>query len=195
MPRVREQGIRSERLEFFSDAVLAVAITLMVLRITPPNAVPGQGEAATFWDQVVPQIIFYLITFWVIVELWRRHHDIFSSMPKYATPRQFGLNMCFLAAICLLPFGLEYYSSNPPTVFATAVYAVLIALPTLCIALLAQDVTGIPSRHGYVMCGIFLLAIPLAPLLGSWALLVWAIDLPLRKVSTKWFGPSAHGGG
>lgn len=185
-----DRRIRSERLEFFSDAVLAVAITLMVLRITPPGTVPGQSAPATFWDEVVPQIIFYLITFWVIVELWRRHHDIFGAMPKLATSRQFTLNMAFLAAICLLPFGLEYYTSSDPTMFATAVYAVLIAIPTLTLALLAQDVTGQPSRHGYVMCVIFLLAIPLSPILGSWALLVWAIDIPLRAVSPKWFGNS-----
>ena len=190
MPGVstRERPVRRDRLEFFSDAVLAVAITLMVLRISPPGPERGEGAARVFWNVVGPQIIFYLITFAVIVQLWRRHHDVFDRMPERVPTRQVVLNMAFLACVCLLPFGLEYYAAGDPTMFATAVYAVLIALCTLFIALLGQEVSGTPSWHGYVMCVVFLLAIPLAPLFGSWALLIWLIDIPLAKVWPRVFG-------
>ena len=174
--------ISTQRLEFFSDAVLAVAITLMVLRISPPVQGPGQSEWEAFNDQTIPAIIYFLITFAVIVELWRHHHDIFERMPERATPRQMAFNLAFLATVCLIPFGLEYYTNSPLTMFSTAVYAVLLALPTLCLGLLGWDVTDEVPWGAIRISIIFLLAVPLTPLLGSWALIVWIIDLPLRAL-------------
>ena len=177
--------ISTQRLEYFSDAVLAVAITLMVLRINPPTQAPGQSEWQAFSDQTISAIVYFLITFAVIVELWRHHHDIFERMATRATPRQMVLNMAFLATVCLIPFGLEYYTNSPLTMFSTAVYAVLLALPTMCLGLLGWDVTDETPWGAIRISIIFLLAVPLTPLLGSWALLVWLIDIPLRKVIAR----------
>ena len=57
----------------------------ILLRISPPGPERGEGAPRVFWNTVGPQIIFYLITFAVIVQLWRRHHDIFDRMPERVT--------------------------------------------------------------------------------------------------------------
>ncbi len=60
-------GISTRRLEAFSDAVLAVAITLMVLRIGTPTPAPGESMGHAFVNVTLPAIIYFLITFAVIV--------------------------------------------------------------------------------------------------------------------------------
>ncbi len=102
MPDRTDTGVSSQRLEFFTDGVLAVAITLLVLRINPPNPGPGQSMWDAFTHQTVPQIVYFLITFAVIVRLWRHHHDIFRHITGDVTQRQMTLNMACLAAVCLL---------------------------------------------------------------------------------------------
>ena len=53
---------------------------LMVLRIEPPSTRDGQSLGEVFWNVTVPDIIFFLITFAVIVIFWLHHHDVFKAL-------------------------------------------------------------------------------------------------------------------
>ena len=182
MPAIGNSSIRKNRLEFFSDAVLAVAITLMVLRINPPNIPAGQSEWQSFSNDVLPIIVYYLITFAVIVRLWRRHHDIFWALPNRVAPYQVTLNMMFLASVCLLPFGLEYYhSTKPVSMFSTAIYTVSMVVAIILLGVLGASVTREIPWQALSMSFIFLLAIPLVPWLGSWAIIVWVLTWPVGR--------------
>ncbi len=141
MPDRTDTGVSSQRLEFFSDGVLAVAITLLVLFINPPNPGPGQSLWDAFTDQTVPQIVYFFITFVVIVLLWRHHHDIFRHITGDVTQRQMTLNMAFLAVVSLLPFGREFYSTEAASVLTTSVYAGLLAIAILLMGWLGWTVT------------------------------------------------------
>jgi len=178
-------GVSSQRLEFFTDGVLAVAITLLVLRINPPNTEPGQSMWDAFNDQTVPQIAYFLITFAVIVRLWQHHHDIFRRITGDVTRLQMTLNMACLAAVCLLPFGLEFYSTSAASVLTTSIYAGLLAIATLLMGWLDWTVTHQRSAQTFWVAGVFLLAIPLTPFLGSWALLVWLVPIPARRIARR----------
>lgn len=170
----------TKRVETFSDAVLAVAITLMVLRIAPPVAGEGQSVAQAFWDVTVPEIIFFLITFAVIVLFWTHHHDNFTKLPRGMSGQALWVNMGFLACVCLLPFGLEFFNAEDPSVLTVAVYAGLMAAATLFLGTLGRMATGRWRAATFVGAGVFLLAIPLAPLLGAWCLLAWLLNRPLE---------------
>jgi uncharacterized membrane protein len=173
----------TKRTEAFSDAIMAVAITLMVLRISPPVAGPGTSLASAFWNDTVPEIIFFLITFGVIVLFWMHHHDLFVALPERMALRAFWMNMGFLAAICLLPFGLEFFTAEADvTVLTVGVYAGLMCIATLFLAALGRSITGTWAAEPLVGAVIFLLAIPFAPLLGSWCLLVWWLDVPAERI-------------
>ena len=77
----RDHGF--ERLIFFSDAVFAIAITLLVLDIRLPHDAPSlaQGLADT-----VPQIFAFLLSFMVIGIYWLNHHRLFSHVTAAPMP-------------------------------------------------------------------------------------------------------------
>ena len=184
MPDMKTNGpsFNTSRLETFSDAVMAVAITLMVLRIDPPQTSPGQSLGQAFVQVTLPAIIYFLITFGVIVIFWMPHHDLFILLPEFTPMRALWLNMGFLAMICLLPFGLEFFTAESNSYVTVSVYAGLMALATLFLGALARQVTGHWPAGAIVSIIVFLLAIPFAALLGGWCLLVWSIDQPIQRI-------------
>lgn len=174
------------RVEAFSDAVMAVAITLMVLRIEPPAVGSGRSVAEAFWNDTLPDIIFFLITFVVIVLFWRHHHDAFRELPREMPSGALWLNTGFLACICLIPFGLEFFTQDGSSMLTVGVYAGFMSLATLFLG--ALDRLAVGHWHGEVIIGavVFLLAIPLAPLLGAWCLIVWWLDVPFGRLLNRW---------
>lgn len=179
----------TQRLEMFSDAVMAVAITLMVLRIDPPTPGPGQTLGQAFWDDTRPLILYYLITFAVIVAFWIHHHDIFSMLPSTVTAGALWLNMAFLACICLLPFGLEFFSAGDPSYLTVGVYAGLMAVATLFLGAFTRATQGHWMPDTFIGAGVFLLAVPFAEILGGWALLLWGLDYPITRLLQRWRAP------
>ncbi len=171
----------THRVEMFSDAVLAVAITLMVLRIDPPIARDGRGLPAMFWNSTVPDIIFFLITFVVIVIFWIHHHDNFAALPRRMSTQALWLNMGFLACVCLLPFGLEFFFFEEVSVLTVGVYSGLMATAALFLGSLGRVARGAWQVETFISAAGFLLAIPFAPLLGDWCLMIWVLDIPARR--------------
>lgn len=191
-----ERTFDTKRTETFSDAIMAVAITLMVLRITPPVAGPGTTLAGAFWSDTVPEIIFFLITFGVIVLFWMHHHDLFASLPQRMSMHAFWMNAGFLAAICLVPFGLEFFTAEAEVSYLTVgVYAGLMCMATLFLAALGRSITRRWRPEALAGAVIFLLAIPLAPFLGSWCLIVWWLDVPAERIIRARRARTAGGAG
>ena len=102
-----------ERLVFFSDAVFAIAITLLVIEIHPPHLDPAATNAA-HWQAIAnlwPQFLGYLISFFVIGLFWIGHHRAFSLASHY-DPRVLRWNLMLLAVIAFMPFVTANMSAN-----------------------------------------------------------------------------------
>ena len=101
-------GREVDRLMAFSDGVVAVAITLMVLPlINLPK--PGAGEPLyTVVTNNLGTLIIFLFTFYVVAVMWRLHSRIFSQIRGYDNPL-FWLNVTWLAGIVLLPWLSSLY--------------------------------------------------------------------------------------
>ena len=67
------------RLEAFSDGVLAIAITLLVIEIRPPELHQGQRLAQALWGQW-PSYLAYLVSFLTIGVIWLNHHRLFEQV-------------------------------------------------------------------------------------------------------------------
>jgi uncharacterized membrane protein len=93
-------GRDPERLVFFSDAVFAIAVTLLVLEIRPPEDTRHllQGLAA-LW----PSYLSYAITFLLIGQVWANHHVMFDHI-RVADRAVLFLNTLLLMDIAFLPF-------------------------------------------------------------------------------------------
>lgn len=112
-----------ERIIFFSDAVFAIAITLLALEIRLPEGANGvSGEALLgLW----PKYLSYFISFVTIGSYWISHHRKFRLIERYDT-RLMWLNLLALAAVAFLPFPTvllgEYGDETPTAIF----YAVVV---------------------------------------------------------------------
>ena len=111
----REEGGREmERIVYFSDAVFAIAITLLVLQIRVPAGL-SPTELTTALIGLWPEYLSYLISFTVIGSLWRAHHRIFRHIRAY-DERLIYLNLLFLMCVAFLPFSASLigeYGSQP----------------------------------------------------------------------------------
>ena len=101
-----------ERLILFSDAVFAIAITLLALEIKVP---PIDRHIATdemlleSLDELMPKLVGFLISFFFIGLYWTIHHRMFGYVVNY-TRRLLWLNLFFLLAVVLMPFSTAFYS-------------------------------------------------------------------------------------
>jgi uncharacterized membrane protein len=111
-----------ERLVFFSDAVFAIAITLLVIEIHAPDLPRGSTDHAYLvaLAHLVPNLVGFMVSFWVIGMFWMGHHRIFGVTTRQG-PGIVGWNLFLLGSIAFLPFSTAFLSANGgdriPTIF------------------------------------------------------------------------------
>ena len=92
----------TSRLEAFSDGVLAIAITLLVIDIRPPELGEGETLAHALWAQW-PSYVAYLVSFLTIGVIWLNHHRVFDQVARVDGPLLL-LNLNLLLWTALIPF-------------------------------------------------------------------------------------------
>jgi uncharacterized membrane protein len=107
------------RIGAFSDGVMAVAITLLVLNIQVPRLGPGQELGDALWD-LVPSLGAFVIAFALVGRFWVLHHNLFEKLTDFDSWLM-ALNLVFLALIVLIPFSSELYDTYTDQGLAAAV--------------------------------------------------------------------------
>jgi uncharacterized membrane protein len=121
-----------ERLIFFSDAVFAIAITLLIIEIHPPHLPRGAPDLA-HWQalaHLIPSFTGYAISFAVIGLFWMGHHRSFALAARYH-PRILMPNMGLLATIAFMPFVTAYLSAHFMQRVPTLAYCLVLLLAAL----------------------------------------------------------------
>lgn len=90
----------NERLVFFSDAVFAIAITLLVLEIKPP---PGGAPLVQGLLDLWPSYVAYAISFFAIGAIWLNHHKMYDHIVR-VDDGALMLNLLQLMVIAFIPF-------------------------------------------------------------------------------------------
>jgi len=100
-----------ERMILFSDAVFAIAITLLVIEIKIPEIHENVSDKTLLnsLGHLVPKFIGFLITFMLIGVYWTIHHRMFGFVTSY-TRKLLLLNLFFLFFVALMPFSTGFYS-------------------------------------------------------------------------------------
>ncbi len=101
-----------ERLILFSDAVFAIAITLLVIEIKIPEIDRKElteQKILSALGHLVPKFIGFLISFLIIGQYWTVHHRMFGYVINFNN-KLLWLNILFLLAIALMPFSTGFYS-------------------------------------------------------------------------------------
>lgn len=136
-----ETGV--ERVVLFSDAVIAIAITLLVLDIRLP-ALPEHADSAALADALVaisPKIIAYVVSFLVVGQFWYAHFLRFRYICRVDL-RLIWINLLFLMAIGFVPFASSVLSEHPNAVAYTLYDGTMAAVALLSAAIWGYAIAG-----------------------------------------------------
>ncbi len=125
-------GRELDRIVNFSDAIFAIAITILVLDIRlPDNLSPTELPVQVLG--LGPKYLSYLISFLVLAVYWQAHHRVFKPITGYDGTLVW-LNILFLMAVAFLPFPTSLLGEYGGQQISVAVYAVNAAAASLLLS-------------------------------------------------------------
>ena len=122
--------MRKDRLTAFSDGVIAIIITIMVLELRPPHEASWQALKA-----VAPLFSSYVLSFLYVAIYWNNHHHL-MHMSKRVNGAILWANMHLLFWLSLIPFATGWLGENHFAVAPTALYGIALLLPAIAYYLL-----------------------------------------------------------
>jgi uncharacterized membrane protein len=180
------------RIAAFTDGVMAVAITLLVLNVEVPHLRPGEGLGDALVDDVLPSLGAYALAFALVGRFWIIHHNLFEKVHSFDRTLM-SLNLLFLGLVVLMPFSAQLYDVYTDRPVAAAVLGGTLGL----LALVNGTMTRHVLRQGFVheerreetepavtvgagLTTIFLLSVPAAFLSVHLAEAMWISTIVLR---------------
>jgi uncharacterized membrane protein len=140
--------VTSERLVLFTDAVAAIAITLLILPLleTIPEAT-DEETLGQFVHDHLGQFGAFALSFAVIYRLWWGHHRLFRHVETITT-RLVSLSMLWTFAIVLLPIPTALITAYEPSAGSVCLYGGTLALASGSMTLMARYVYRHPELSG-----------------------------------------------
>jgi uncharacterized membrane protein len=187
--------MRSNRLEAFSDGVLAIIITIMVLELK----VPPDHTLAALWHASGPSLLTYLLSFAYVGIYWNNHHHLFQICER-VNGAVLWANLSLLFTLSLLPFTTSWMDESQLAEVPVITYGVNLLAAGTAYYLLEHASARIPGQgerlrevfgqtfKERLSLGLYLVGILLATLVTPWLALavftvvaaIWVI--PDRRV-------------
>jgi uncharacterized membrane protein len=179
-----------ERVVFFSDAVFAIAITLLAIDIRLPAGTYTEDTLLSQLGQMAPEIFAFALSFAVIALFWLGHFRTFRWIERVSS-RLVILNFLFLAFVVLVPFPTSVIAHEGSLVAAVVFYAAYVGVTAFLSTglwllarregLLDPAITSEISRHVVIRSlavpVLFTVSIPVGILVGPfWAMAVWVVS-------------------
>ena len=140
--RVFVDGSNTERLVFFSDAIFAIAMTLLVIDLKVPQ------EGGTAWGVLVdqaPAFFAYALSFTIIAINWMAHHRKFRVIKEHDSGLM-ALDLVLLFFVAFVPFPTSLLSQYGAQPAAVVLYAFVVGL----LSVLQYAIWSYAWRHGFV---------------------------------------------
>jgi len=179
----------SNRLEAFSDGVIAIIITIMVLELRVPV-----GDSPTALRPVAPVFLSYVLSFVFLGIYWSNHHHLFQIV-EHVDGRVLWANLHLLFWLSLTPFVTAWMGENHFAALPTALYGVVLLFAGIAYFILTRVLLLIHDAgsrlaialgadfKGKISIVIYLLAIPLA-FVRPW--IAWSLYI---VVVVAWLAP------
>lgn len=138
-----------ERLVFFTDAVVAIALTLLVLPLTDivPDLVAHHDSSIQAITDHQWQIRSFLLSFLVIGRQWLSHHRLFAHVTAFST-NLFFVNMAWVLTVVVLPFATQLVGAYGTDKFVCLFYIGTMVANSLCLTGLVNLVRRDPQLAG-----------------------------------------------
>jgi uncharacterized membrane protein len=189
--------LNKTRLEAFSDGVIAILITIMVLELRIP-------EGGTDWAAlrpIIPVFITYVLSFVMLGIYWNNHHHLIHAAERI-TGGILWANLHLLFWLSLIPFATGWMGRNNFAPLPTAVYGGLLLLAAASYTILVRTIIAAQGPHsrlseaiggdtkGYVSLAMYATAVPLA-FVNEWfayalyigVALIWLV--PDRRIEKR----------
>lgn len=166
--------MNKNRLEAFSDGVIAIIITIMVLELE----IPHQPDLAAL-RPLAPKLLSYLLSFIYLGIYWNNHHHLLQAV-RHVNGRVLWANLHLLFWLSLIPFATGWTGENSFAAWPVALYGVVLLLAAIAYYLLTHALIALHGRESTLAAAIgtdikgwasiagYLTAIPLA-FISSWA--------------------------
>lgn len=184
--------ITKSRMEAFSDGVLAIIITIMVLELRVP-----EGHAWVDLGALWPKVAAYVISFIYVGIYWNNHHHLMHTVRR-VTGGILWANLHLLFWLSLFPFvsgwaGESHFAREPMTAYGVVALMAALAYTILVRVIigageqnhLLADAVGTDAKGNFSLVA-YVVAI-VFPLLGAWG--VWVSGAALIAVALVWLIP------
>jgi uncharacterized membrane protein len=178
-----------QRLEAFSDGVMAVIITIMAFDLKPPG-----GATYVALRHSVPSLLVYLLSFAFIGIYWNNHHHLLRATEKISA-RVMWANLHLLFWLSLIPvltgwMASYYHDALPAAVYGVAAFGAGVAFTILLRAIIANDGkdSEVARAVGSFTKGTLSLVLYAAGVGLAW-LSPWVSYALYASVSVMWFVP------
>jgi uncharacterized membrane protein len=168
--------MEKNRLEAFSDGVLAIIITIMVLELKAPVAGAAHAELADL-KPLLPVFYSYVLSFIYVGIYWNNHHHLFHST-KHVSGGILWANLHLLFWLSLFPFTTAWLGENHLAAAPTAIYGFVLLLAAVAYYILQRAI--IAQQGG----GSLLAAAVGKDWKGKISPLLYLAAIPLAFVST-----------
>jgi uncharacterized membrane protein len=161
------------RFEAFSDGVIAVIITIMVLELKAPH-----GTDLSALVPVVPIFLSYVISFIYVGIYWNNHHHMMHAV-QHVNGKALWANLHLLFWLSLTPFVTSWMGASDFAPLPTAMYGVMLLLSAIAYYILLRTILRIEGPHsrlakaigrdakGKISPALYAIAIPIA-FISSW---------------------------
>ena len=161
------------RLEAFSDGVLAIIITIMVLELRVPH-----GSDLTALRPLLPILLSYVLSFVYLGIYWNNHHHMLQAT-KHVTGLILWANLHLLFWLSLFPFVTAWMGENHFSAVPTAVYGGVLLLAAIAYYLLQGAILRVEGPDSLLATAVG------ADIKGKVSPLCYAIAIPLAFVSPR----------
>ena len=129
------------RLEAFSDGVIAIIITIMVLELKVPH-----GESLDALAPLIPVFLSYVLSFIYVGIYWNNHHHMLHAVHKVTGPMLWA-NLHLLFWLSLLPFATGWMGENHFAAGPSAAYGVVLLMAAIAYFILQQVIIASQGRN------------------------------------------------
>ena len=129
------------RLEAFSDGVIAIIITIMVLELRAPH-----GTDLSSLRPLLPKFLMYVLSFLVLGIYWNNHHHMFHAA-DHVNGKVLWANLHLLFWLSLFPFGTAWMGENHLASVPTAGYGVILLLAGIAYYILERQIIAAQGKN------------------------------------------------
>jgi len=163
--------MKKGRMEAFSDGVMAIIITIMVLELTAPE---GADPAAL--RPLIPTFISYALSFIFISIYWNNHHHLLQAI-EHVDGRVLWANLHLLFWLSFIPFGTAWMGKNNFAAWPVALYGAILLLAAIAYFILSRALIALHGQDSVLATAVG------RDFKGKISPVIYAIAIPLAFVS------------